>query len=80
MKESGTIYGSPVIDIDWEIFENEILTIEEGKELIINEGTILTIYGTLIIKGKFINNGTIKKVGKIEFCTTGCLGGSGKME
>lgn len=80
MKESGTIYGSPVIDIDWEILENEILTIEEGKELIINEGTILTIYGTLIIKGKFINNGTIKKVGKIEFCTTGCLGGSGKME
>lgn len=55
------------------------MTIEEGKELIINEGTVLTVYGTLLIKGKLINNGTIKKVGKIELIMV-CLSGSGKIE
>lgn len=55
------------------------MTIEEGKELIINEGTVLTVYGTLLIKGKLINNGTIKKVGKIELIM-GSLSGSGKIE
>lgn len=80
MEKSGLVYGSPTVEVDWEIFKDEILTIEEDKVLTIKKDTTLTIDGKLLIKGKLVNNGTIKKNGTIEFTETGSIGGAGRIE
>lgn len=79
LEKSGLVYGSPIVGVDWEILEDELLTIEEGKVLTIKAGTILTVNGKMLIKGKLVNNGTIKKNGTIDFTETGCMGGSGSI-
>lgn len=79
LEKLGLIYGSPTIGVDWEILEDELLTIEEGKVLTVKAGTILAINGKLLIKGKLINNGLIKKNGIIDFTETGSMSGTGQI-
>lgn len=72
MNAIGTVYGNPATNVDWEIKENEKVTLEEGHTLTIGKDTKLIVNGTLRIEGKLVINGIVNtKNGKLEFTSTG---------
>lgn len=59
-RDTGEVYGDSVtLTTNAEIPQNKVLTIENGKELIIGSGVTLTNNGTINNHGTFTNNGTL---------------------
>lgn len=82
----GTVYGTPTIQQDMTLpfrdasGQTNLLAIESGKQLIINQGVTLinrsgsyTQAGGIKIAGKLINQGIIKNAGQINKAGSGTL-------
>ncbi|VYT62241.1 Ubiquitin family protein [Clostridium tertium] len=63
IDENATVYGNAVLNQEFEIVNDKILNIPEGKTLVINDGITLINNGTIINNGTFINNGILSGAG-----------------
>jgi len=58
--------ASFTINSNTKLLENMSISVPKGRTLTVASGTVLTIYGRLIVEGKLVNNGTIILGGKEE--------------